>query len=182
MYLLYCESYLFVVFLVFVWEAVKSFWMKKWIWRKIQHVRWIPVHHYVIQDEYFQERLSNLVAIFGRLFNDRYIKITYSWIYLVEVLSMEDSVTLLLIMQQLRMFVVPLVLQLKPMCWNSNHIWTPLVTAAQKVFHIIMMTSSNGYIFHVTGHLCGEFTGLRWIPRTKASDAELWCYLWYAPE
>ena len=26
------------------------------------------------------------------------------------------------------------------------------------------MTSSNGNIFRVTGHLCGEFTGLRWIP------------------
>ena len=24
--------------------------------------------------------------------------------------------------------------------------------------------------------------GLRWIPRTKASDAELWCFLWSAPE
>ena len=41
-----------------------------------------------------------------------------------------------------------------------------------------MMTSSNGNIFRVTGHLCGEFTGPRWIPRTKASDAELWCFLW----
>ena len=39
------------------------------------------------------------------------------------------------------------------------------------------MTSSNGNIFRVTGHLCGEFTGPRWIPRTKASDAELWCLL-----
>ena len=39
-----------------------------------------------------------------------------------------------------------------------------------------MMTSSNGNIFRVTGHLCGEFTGPRWIPRTKASDAELWCF------
>ena len=26
--------------------------------------------------------------------------------------------------------------------------------------------------FRVTGHLCGEFTGPRWIPYTKASDAE----------
>ena len=26
----------------------------------------------------------------------------------------------------------------------------------------IMMTSSNGNIFHITGHLCGEFTGPRW--------------------
>ena len=39
----------------------------------------------------------------------------------------------------------------------------------------VMMTSSNGNIFRVTGHLCGEFTGPRWIPRTKASDAELRC-------
>ena len=36
------------------------------------------------------------------------------------------------------------------------------------------MTTSNGDIFRVTGHLCGEFTGHRWIPRTKASNAELW--------
>ena len=35
-----------------------------------------------------------------------------------------------------------------------------------------MMTSSNGNIFRVTGHLCGEFTGPRWITRTNASDAE----------
>ena len=39
-----------------------------------------------------------------------------------------------------------------------------------------MMTSSNGNIFRVTGHLCWEFTGHRWNPRTKASDAELWCF------
>ena len=45
-----------------------------------------------------------------------------------------------------------------------------------------MMTSSNGNIFRVTGHLCGEFTGPRWIPHTKASGAELWCFLWSASE
>ena len=44
------------------------------------------------------------------------------------------------------------------------------------------MTSQNGNIFRVTGHLCGEFIGLRWIPRTRASDAELWCFLWSALE
>ena len=45
-----------------------------------------------------------------------------------------------------------------------------------------MMMSSNGNIdlLRVTGHLCGEFTGHRWIPRTKASDVELWCILWSA--
>ena len=45
-----------------------------------------------------------------------------------------------------------------------------------------MMTSSNWNVFRVTGHLCREFTGPRWIPRTKASDAELWCFLWSASE
>ena len=40
-----------------------------------------------------------------------------------------------------------------------------------------MMTSSNGNIFRVTGPLCGEFTGHRWIPRTKAIDVDLWCFL-----
>ena len=30
-----------------------------------------------------------------------------------------------------------------------------------------LMTSSNGNIFHITGPLCGEFTGDRWIPHTK---------------
>ena len=42
-----------------------------------------------------------------------------------------------------------------------------------KVALCTMMTSSNGNIIRVTGHLCGEFTGDRWIPRTKASDAGL---------
>ena len=38
---------------------------------------------------------------------------------------------------------------------------------------LYMMTSSNGNIFRVTGPVCGEFTGSRWIPHTKSSDAEL---------
>ena len=43
----------------------------------------------------------------------------------------------------------------------------------RRLFHLLryMMTSSNGNIFRVTGPLCGEF------PLTKASDAELWCFL-----
>ena len=43
-----------------------------------------------------------------------------------------------------------------------------------------MMTSSNGNIFRVTGPLCGELTGHRWILLTKASDAQFWCFLWSA--
>ena len=46
----------------------------------------------------------------------------------------------------------------------------------------IMMTSWNGYSYPVTGLLWGEFTDHRWIPLRKASDAELWCLLWSAPE
>ena len=41
---------------------------------------------------------------------------------------------------------------------------------------------SNRSIFRVTGLLCGEFPGHRWIPLTKASDAERSCFLWSAPE
>ena len=39
------------------------------------------------------------------------------------------------------------------------------------------MTSSNENIFRVTGDLCREYTGPWWSPRTKASDAELSCFL-----
>ena len=42
--------------------------------------------------------------------------------------------------------------------------------------NLYIMSSSNGNIFRVTGPLCGEFTGPRWIPRTKVSDAELWFF------
>ena len=47
-------------------------------------------------------------------------------------------------------------------------------------YSYLMMTSSNGNIVRVTGPLWGESTG--WIPLTKASGAELWCFLWSAPE
>ena len=47
------------------------------------------------------------------------------------------------------------------------------------MYLIYMMTSSNGSTFRVTGLLCGEFTGPWCIPRTKASDAEFWCFPWY---
>ena len=39
------------------------------------------------------------------------------------------------------------------------------------------MTSWNGNIFRVTGPLCGEFTGHRWIPLTKASDVGFGVFL-----
>ena len=67
---------------------------------------------------------------------------------------------------------------------STNNEWWPssLTTFFTMPELHSMMTSSNGNIFRVTGNLCGEFTGPRWIPRTKASDAELWCFLWSASE
>ena len=65
--------------------------------------------------------------------------------------------------------------------WNQHLLLCKNITyssqSANSRLYGIMMTSSNGNIFRVTGHLCGEFTGYRWIPRTKASDAGLWCFL-----
>ena len=65
-------------------------------------------------------------------------------------------------------------------CTHIGLMWTGLSLHVD--YHMNMMTSSNWNIFRVTGHLCGEFTGHRWIPRTKTSDAELWCFLWSASE
>ena len=58
----------------------------------------------------------------------------------------------------------------------------PAIVCPVKYTLNYMMTSSNGSIFRATGPLCGEFTGPRWIPRTKASDAALWCFLWSTHE
>ena len=72
-------------------------------------------------------------------------------------------------------------------CWTDNinkyntHI-DPLYKLLKLLITLYIMESSNAKTFRVTGHLCREFTGHRWIPRTKASDAELWSFLWSAPE
>ena len=70
-----------------------------------------------------------------------------------------------------------------PECWESGvggelHNRGPGICFINDVSIAIqiqcnMMTSSNGNIFRVTGPVCGEFTGHRWILHTKASDAEL---------
>ena len=57
--------------------------------------------------------------------------------------------------------------------WNWWYLWSSDI---QMIIESIMMTSSNGSNFRVTGPLCGKFTGHRFIPLTKASDAELWCF------
>ena len=69
---------------------------------------------------------------------------------------------------------------------DSTGDWRPMNQITQQLLGLLscnsvwrsgnlgMMTSSNGNIFRDTGH--------QWIPLTKASDAELWCFLWSAPE
>ena len=51
-----------------------------------------------------------------------------------------------------------------------------------RVQKIVMMTSSNGNIFGVNGHICGEIHRSPVNSSTKTSDAELWYFLWSAPE
>ena len=57
---------------------------------------------------------------------------------------------------------------LHPLSWNFRK-----QALNDPTLSFTMMTSSNGNIFRVTGHLCGEITGPRWIPHTKASDTSL---------
>ena len=73
--------------------------------------------------------------------------------------------------------------------WNMPMVWLCFVLLWSSVLHglcgsftYFMMTSSNGNIFHITGPLWGESTSHRWSPFTKASDAELWCFLSSAHE
>ena len=49
--------------------------------------------------------------------------------------------------------------------WDAITYPCPSATGSDGAY--VMMTSSNGNIFRVTGPLCGEFTGHRWIPSQR---------------
>ena len=86
----------------------------------------------------------------------------HSFISFIHLLiSIHLSVTYLFIHLVIHLFTFPT--PLHPGGWPKNRTHS-------------MMTSSNGNNFRVTCHLCGEFNGHRWIPNTKANDAELWCF------
>ena len=70
---------------------------------------------------------------------------------------------------------VPAMLQFLSSLNKFVTLWQPLSLCRWS--QTDMMTSWNGNICRVTGPLCGEFTGHRWIPCTNASDAELWYFL-----
>ena len=65
--------------------------------------------------------------------------------------------------------------------WKLRVVMMPFLSSWLTPHIAIMMTSSYGNIFCVTGPLCGEFTCHQWIPCTKASNAEQWCFLWSVP-
>ena len=62
-------------------------------------------------------------------------------------------------------------------CYNDTSLHKETIQ-----LYLRMMTSSNGNIFRVTGPLVRRIHRHRWLPLTKGSDAELWCFLWSAPE
>ena len=93
----------------------------------------------------------------------------------------EYTIAGLVVQFRLKVLIV-LVLLVGYQCMAGSMSWWLGRACHLICFATYMMTSSNGTIFRVTGPLCGEFTGHRWITRTKASDAELWCFLWSASE
>ena len=69
-----------------------------------------------------------------------------------------------------------------PWFWSNDGMSWHAYYCVSRLFDVTValciMTSSTGNIFHITGPLWGESTGHWWIPLTKASDMELWCFLW----
>ena len=56
------------------------------------------------------------------------------------------------------------------------------MTGLWSISHIIMHDVIKWKHFPRYCSLCREFAGHRWIPLTKSSDAELWCFLWSVPK
>ena len=51
--------------------------------------------------------------------------------------------------------------------WLCDQLYSLIQMQHTQWYAVIMMTSSNGNIFRVTGPLCGEFTGHRGIPAQR---------------
>ena len=101
----------------------------------------------------FQIVSNNCVNTFGRIMIEVKGNISYPYVYIWTIDCREVT----------RQFLVKKF---------STHIYhTRRWQCKGELNHQIhMMTSSNRNIFRSTGPLCGEFTGDRWIPRTKASS------------
>ena len=66
--------------------------------------------------------------------------------------------------------------------FSEESAWLQWYSSLILIYTANMMTWSNGNVFHVTSSLWRKSTGYWWIPLTKASGVELWCFLWSAPE
>ena len=60
--------------------------------------------------------------------------------------------------------------------WRYSIQLLVIIGSSEGILPYFMMMSSDGNIFRVTGPLWGQSTGHWWIPLTKASDPELWCF------
>ena len=144
---------------------------------------WLFVHHFTIDDPHFDQSVwgnhqkASSILFFSKLeMND-------SWTFPIDNQYFPA-------MTQLNQY------RTNPLCITSHHISSHCISS----HHII---TSSHHIITLSNHnqtetlaLCGmnpchNFNGgfcyrprprPRRIPRTKASDAELWCFLWSAPE
>ena len=110
------------------------------------------------------EKMYNFISIFETLCratfsNSALVKITLAgncshdgprWILYQFLFNQNDRLSI----QMFLNVFVPWVQQ------TINNIFQMMVGIHQTTNHYSMMTSSNGTIFRVTCHLCGEFTGL----------------------
>ena len=65
---------------------------------------------------------------------------------------------------------------------QKNHgTWTLAVSYNSISFHDAWWRHHMETFSALLALFCGEFTSHQWIPCTKASDVELWCFLWSVP-
>ena len=67
-------------------------------------------------------------------------------------------------------------------CLYTLYIWAIQKSDMQAIYMFIMVTSSNGNIFRVTGPLCEEFTGPGEFPTQRPVTRSFWCFLWSTSE
>ena len=87
----------------------------------------------------------------------------------------------------LGLYVIQVYTSMRPIQSSRSPLWVVMLMTNRlsdpsvldrscQVKCVIMITSLNN-IFHVTGLMRGEYTGHWWIPLSKASEAELLCFL-----
>ena len=109
----------------------------------------------------------------------------YEWILLWIVMSLIDWSRLVFIPSRIGISLT--IFDADYFCGTFFSQWKCYITSKyQETQRVVPFYQHDDVIkwkhfFRVTGPLCGEFTGHRWIPLTKASDAEFWCFLWSAP-